>query len=48
MNKVIRLTEDSLELEADPRHVEIVAKDLGMETAKSSGVPGTRTAEGKR
>ena len=30
LNKVIRRTDEGIELEADPRHAEIVAKELGL------------------
>ena len=42
MNKVIRLNGDGFELEADPRQAEIVAKELGLERAKSNGIPGAK------
>ena len=48
LNKVIRLTEDSLELEAHPRHAEIVVKELGLERATSSGVPRTKRSRRQR
>ena len=37
MNKLVRYTDGGIELEADPRHAEIVVKDLGF----GSVVPGT-------
>jgi hypothetical protein len=40
LNKVIRLTEQGLELEADPRHVELVVRALGLEDGKPSPTPG--------
>jgi len=45
LNKVIRLTEQGLELEADPRHAELVVRALGLETAKPSPTPGTKATK---
>ena len=42
LNKVIRLENGGIELEADPRHAEIVIKELGLEGAKASKVPGVK------
>ena len=42
LNKVIRLTEKGVELEADPRHVELTIRALGLEDAKISTVPGAK------
>ena len=42
LNKVIRLTEQGVELEADPRHVELTIRALGLEDAKISTVPGAK------
>ena len=42
LNKVIRRTDEGIELEADPRHAEIVEKELGLADAKPSKVPGTK------
>lgn len=42
LNKVIRLTDEGLELEADPRHAEIVIRELGLEDAKPSPTPGVK------
>ena len=42
LNKIIRCTEQGLELEADPRHVEIVINDLGLKDAKANSVPGAK------
>ena len=40
--KVVRHTEHGIELEADPRHAEMVIKELGLEDAKATRVPGTK------
>ena len=42
LNKVVRMTSDGIELEADPRHAELVIKDLGLEGSKPSTVPGAK------
>ena len=33
LNKVVRITDGGIELEADPRHAELVIKELGLEDA---------------
>ena len=45
LNKVIRLTEQGLELEADPRHVELVVRALGLEDGKPSPTPGAKVVK---
>ena len=40
--KDIRWTSRGIELEADPRHVEIVVRELGLEGATPSKVPGAK------
>ena len=47
LNKVIRYTDEGLELEADPRHAELVVRDLGLEDAKTCKTPGVK-AETRR
>ena len=42
LNRIVRWTKDGLEYEADPRHVEILVKDLKLEDAKSVVTPGTK------
>ena len=42
LNKVLRRTPEGLELEADPRHAEIVVRELGLTNAKTSKVPGAK------
>ena len=42
LNKVLRHTKEGLELEADPRHAEIVVKELGLTGAEASRVPGAK------
>ena len=41
LNRVVEWTEDGLQIEADPRHVELVLRDLGLQYAKGSSVAGT-------
>ena len=42
LNKVVRYTDTGIELEADPRHAEIVVRDLGLSESKISKVPGQK------
>ncbi len=44
LNTVIRHTDDGLELEADPRHVELVVRELGLESARTTRTPGAKPA----
>ena len=44
LNKVLRYTEKGVELEADPRHAELVIRQLGLEEAKPSITPGVKRA----
>ena len=46
LKKVVRMDERRLELEADPRHAELVIKELGLEAAKPTTTPGSKL-EGK-
>ena len=45
LNKIVRYTDTGIEMEADPRHAEIVVRELGLENAKASKVPGTKPAK---
>ena len=40
LNRIVRRTEAGYELEADPRHTELVLLQMGMEKAKPLGTPG--------
>ena len=40
LNKVVRYAKGGVELEADPRHAEIVIRELGLEEGKASRVLG--------
>ncbi len=42
LNKIVRYTPEGVELEADPRHAEIVVNELGLRNAKISRVPGAK------
>ena len=46
LNRVVRWTEDCLLYEADPRHVEKLLRDMGMEECKTLTVPGIKAATG--
>ena len=46
LNKVVRMTDAGVELEADPRHAELVVKELGLEGAKASQVPCSKDTNG--
>ena len=47
LNKVVRWTAGGIELEADPRHAELVIKELGLAGGKSSSVPGAKESAKK-
>ena len=42
----MRINDQGIELEADPRHIEIATRELELQTARASTVPGAK--EGKR
>ena len=42
LNQIIRWTDSGVELEADPRHAEIVVCELGLSGAAASKVPGVK------
>ena len=42
LNKVVRYTPAGVELEADPRHAELVVRELGLLDAKASRTPGVK------
>ena len=42
LNRVVRWEKDHLRYEADPRHVEKLARDLGMENSKPYATPGVK------
>jgi hypothetical protein len=45
LNKIVRMTKAGIELEADPRHVELAVRELQLEDAKISLVPGAKPAK---
>ena len=44
----MRYTDDGIELEANPRHAEIVVEELGLQSAKLSRVSGTKEPKPKK
>ena len=42
LKKVVRLTNEGVELEADPHHVEFTMRDLGLQDSRISLVPGAK------
>ena len=48
LNKILRYTKDGLELEADPRHAELVIRELGLGSCKPSRVPGSKVDSVRR
>merc|ERR1711884_178687 len=42
LNRVLRWTSAGIEYEADPRHVEIILKQLNIESCKAVVTPGTK------
>ena len=42
LNRVLRWTEGGVEYEVDPRHVEIILKELNIESCKPVSTPGTK------
>ena len=47
LNKVVRRTENGIEMEADPRHVELIVRELELEKAKASKSPGSKAVKSK-
>ena len=45
LNRVLEWHDDELWWEADPRHVEKMLEDIGLEDCKPGAVPGTQRAE---
>ena len=48
LNKIVRMTADGVELEADPRHVEMVIKELGLQDGDGQGGASTATSTASR
>ena len=47
LNKMVRMTDAGIEQVADPRHAELVIRDLGFETCRPSRVPGAKATKEK-
>ena len=47
LNRIVRATPKGLELEADPRHAELVVRELDLLGAKPSPVPGAKESNAK-
>ena len=42
LNMILRISDDGIRWEADPRHVELLSKSLGLETCRYVGTTGRR------
>ena len=42
LNRIVRVNADGLQYEADPRHVELLAKSLGLADSKPVATPGVK------
>ena len=42
LNRILRVTPEGLAYEADPRHMEVMAKTLGLQQCRRSGTPGNK------
>ena len=47
LNKIVRMTADGVEMEADPRHAELIVKELGVESCRTTRVPGAKAVREK-
>ena len=45
LNRIVRLTDQGLRYEADPRHAEMIIKSLGLESGTSVSTPGIKEAD---
>ena len=45
LNQIVRWTSTGIELEAEPRHADIVIRELGLEQARSSAAPGAKAVK---
>ena len=45
LNRIVRVTSDGLEYEADPRHIELIAESLELTNCKPVCSPGTKNPE---
>ena len=48
LNKIVRYTDDGLELEADPRHAELIVREFGLEGCRPSKTPGSKAVAEKQ
>ena len=48
LNRIVRWTPRGIEYEADQRHAEIIVRDMGLEKAKGSSVPGQKAKKEER
>ena len=46
LNRIIRWTREGPKIEADPRHVEILVKEMGLAESNTVATPGAKTREG--
>ena len=44
LNKILRIHQRGVKVEADPRHAELVAEDLGLESCKKVVTPGIKVS----
>ena len=44
LNRIVRITEDGLRYEADPRHAELLAKSMGLNDCKPVATPGLKVS----
>ena len=42
LNRILRISEEGIRWEADPRHAELLGKSLGLEPCKFVGTPGSK------
>ena len=45
LNRIVRWTSEGFEIEADPRHVELILRSLDMDDAKGTTTPGSKIDE---
>ena len=45
MNRIVRITSDGIEIEADKRHADLLVRDLGLANAKAVDTPRVKHAE---
>ena len=45
LNRIVRITEQGLEYEADPRHVDLISQSLNLQHSKSVATPGVKNPD---